>query len=1050
MDRLCIIQTSAEDKDWHITGMHRIYSDCKLCIVVPGGMRHLVSLDKETFWIHRSWTLLEAIAPSEVMVLLQWTLGPGIGLSHSAVIEEVVPCKSMMMPLAPLLEVAAVGYMIFLPQSQDHPAQPITLQVSIFGTLPSRPSDGDIPFWRQQHKFVAPHVHALAMVLASRSSIEERGFTIWQSAFLRTCARPVDLVLSVMGLFGVSLDPSAFSEDDQRSALIALAREVLEAGGSASWLGAAARLEPDLYMSTFPTLPQASNAGAAFVRHRGRLCEVEEVVGPPVRFHDRATSFPRGCLDETGCLTFTARYIRLRSVDVDDWGPDPYATAVDHSRWVSTSESEEVHGSSSGGSPVYGAFLGAFEERSPGTTLALNRDVVRLMVLEETSPDYFFLRTYLCMSWNELENARAWPEREFCAGGLEPKTKTAIASGHQVLGHEVGRDYRTICAMLANSLPDRGLDITSSATPCRLRLIDCEAFTERGILRLLEFTDFPMVPYSAISYPWRGVPADTASVGPRFSVAGAEDADPVGIDVLQHACVASLIRNCPYLWMDRLCIMQTNRADRNWQIRHMYRVYKSCALCIVVPGGIQRLVRLNEETSWIYRSWTLQEALAPPAAIVLFSWELGWGETSVSRSPALVREVVPGQSAIAPLTAILEACAVGFLSFIPSAIGLPLHGVAELRVIASVFSSPESHSRPGSADAKAAPSRRLLSPNVVALSIAMDPILTVEPDVRAHAAWQSALMRTSSRPVDMVFSIMGLFGVTLDPSAFHKDDRRAATIALAQAILKSGQSASWLGAAFTLKPDRCLSTFPMFPRTSVSGMALVQTEFGGMREVSELVDHVGYPNSRILEPLPKGTMDDAGSFRFATHAIKIVAAEAGQSTVFEAVDRSRWTQDENSCSAESSLSVYAALLGFFDKYYPGVTPAYGKDNIRLMVLEEYRTGIFHLRTYFCMGVGDRDTVLGWPAREFCVGGRDTLGSLSPQLIAVHVPFSDEDIAIGTSSPIPRSGLTAMLEEETRLDAEGALPQRGLERLRRDVLQSHGDEFFVWTGPPSLD
>ncbi|KAI0698208.1 hypothetical protein C8T65DRAFT_710235 [Cerioporus squamosus] len=584
---------------------------------------------------------------------------------------------------------------------------------------------------------------------------------------------------------------------------------------------------------------------------------------------------------------------------------------------------------------------------------------------------------------------------------------------------------------------------TSSAGPAFVqhvgRLCEIEevvsppAVAERGVFRLLEFTEFPTVPYSAISYPWRGVPGDPVSVAPGFSVEGAEDADPVGVDVLRHACIASLIRGCPYLWLDRLCVMQTNRADRNWQIRHMYRVYKSCALCIVVPGGIQRLVRLDEETSWIHRSWTLQEALAPPSVIVLFAWELGWGETSAGRSPALVREVVPGQSAMAPLTVILEACAVGFLSFIPSAIGLPLREVAELRVIASVFSSSQSTRDP--VDSSAASNRRLLSPNVVALSIAMDPILTVEPDVRAHAAWQSALMRTSSRPVDMVFSVMGLFGITLDPSAFSKDDRRGATVALAQAILKSGQSASWLGAAFMLRPDRCLSTFPTFPRTSVSGMALVQTKLGRMREVSELVDYVGYPNTRILEPLPKGTMDDSGH-------LTVQRAGEGYFPVFEALDGTRWTPHV--------MSAYAALLGFFDKYYPGVTPAYGKDNIRVMVLEEHRAGVSHLRTYFVMGVGERDTVLEWPAREFCVGGLDTIGSLSPEALAVQLPSSDGVKADSATSPIPRSGLTARLEEETRLNAEGALPQQVVEQLRRDALQRRRGGFFVWTGPPSLN
>lgn len=47
-------------------------------------------------------------------------------------------------------------------------------------------------------------------------------------------------------------------------------------------------------------------------------------------------------------------------------------------------------------------------------------------------------------------------------------------------------------------------------------------------------------------------------------------------------------------------------------------------------------------------------------------------------------------------------------------------------------------------------------------------------------------MRTSSRPVDMDFKIIGLFGITLDTSKFRKQDRVAVTIELAQAIMDKG------------------------------------------------------------------------------------------------------------------------------------------------------------------------------------------------------------------------------------------------------------------------
>ncbi len=86
------------------------------------------------------------------------------------------------------------------------------------------------------------------------------------------------------------------------------------------------------------------------------------------------------------------------------------------------------------------------------------------------------------------------------------------------------------------------------------------------------------------------------------------------------------------------------------------------------------------------------------------------------------------------------------------------------------------------------PTRKLFYPNVAALCIAMDN--DMDEDTKLYAIWKSALMQTSSRPVDMVFSIMGLFGVTLDPICFTKDDRLSATIALARAILEKGGRAT--------------------------------------------------------------------------------------------------------------------------------------------------------------------------------------------------------------------------------------------------------------------
>ena len=146
--------------------------------------------------------------------------------------------------------------------------------------------------------------------------------------------------------------------------------------------------------------------------------------------------------------------------------------------------------------------------------------------------------------------------------------------------------------------------------------------------------------------------------------------------------------------------------------------------------------------------------------------------------------------------------------------------------------------------------------------------LAPDPDARNHTIWQGALMRTSSRPVDMVFSIMGLFWVILDHNMFEAENRIGATVALAKEILRKGGRASWLGMSFRLPPCSMLCTFSVFAETSVSGKALVRTRTG-LREAAEFVDGE-YPNELGLGALPGGTMDDDGYFTFSARALRLV------------------------------------------------------------------------------------------------------------------------------------------------------------------------------------
>jgi hypothetical protein len=97
-----------------------------------------------------------------------------------------------------------------------------------------------------------------------------------------------------------------------------------------------------------------------------------------------------------------------------------------------------------------------------------------------------------------------------------------------------------------------------------------------------------------------------------------------------------------------------------------------------------------------------------------------------------VSEVTPNESAVMPAADVLNACVVGYLQFTSPRCPSPF------LIRSRIFGAA--------------------SPNLYATSVAMSEEPAPDPDARNHAIWQSALMRTSSRPVDMVFSIMGLWG----------------------------------------------------------------------------------------------------------------------------------------------------------------------------------------------------------------------------------------------------------------------------------------------------
>ncbi|KAK1233415.1 hypothetical protein PQX77_003429 [Marasmius sp. AFHP31] len=180
-------------------------------------------------------------------------------------------------------------------------------------------------------------------------------------------------------------------------------------------------------------------------------------------------------------------------------------------------------------------------------------------------------------------------------------------------------------------------DITTSATPKRIRFVDCRRLLEHGHLRVVELEDYnaiSQVPYSAISYVWRSNYRDenpdalpTGSSG-TFVVKDVElDGDPISIDILLCAAKVSLDSGLPFTWVDRLCIIQKEvvKLDKSWQLERMHSLYQGSGQCIICPDGLFTMALPEQHSPWLERIWTMEEGLLPENAQILFAWKRGPG-----------------------------------------------------------------------------------------------------------------------------------------------------------------------------------------------------------------------------------------------------------------------------------------------------------------------------------------------------------------------------------------------------------------------------------------
>ncbi|KAI3611673.1 het domain containing protein [Moniliophthora roreri] len=322
-----------------------------------------------------------------------------------------------------------------------------------------------------------------------------------------------------------------------------------------------------------------------------------------------------------------------------------------------------------------------------------------------------------------------------------------------------------------DALQNTTVDLTSHLTEKRYRFIDADAFVHNRTLVIHERSSLPDL-YTVISYVWFGLIAEPSQLEQEGSFRVScgfhndgmprEDGGPISLKVLEHACRWASNSSSSYLWLDRLCILQTSKQDKAWQISRMYDIYEGSEQCIVLPGGLQRLASVFDETSWADRAWTYQEAIVTwdYAVVLTRDWYRPKGEQ---------HWLVDGECH----WQYLQQLFVEGDNLLTRQFGTKNVGENPCLILGR--------------NGKALNVLRRIVEYKAFNHLAVEGEETISQQTIRQLVLQGVAMRTSSRPVDMALSILGLVGVE-DAfrdrvGEFQENERFRATLTLVEAML---------------------------------------------------------------------------------------------------------------------------------------------------------------------------------------------------------------------------------------------------------------------------
>jgi hypothetical protein len=291
----------------------------------------------------------------------------------------------------------------------------------------------------------------------------------------------------------------------------------------------------------------------------------------------------------------------------------------------------------------------------------------------------------------------------------------------------------------------------------KLKLYEWKSLRRRGYhASASDPSNYPT--YAAISHVWdmsEEVKRIAGEAGRPLHVEIPEGLHTISWHGLQEAANAAHQLQCEYIWLDLICLDQIPRDDpvESWrgddgekeeQIGNMANIYKFAKAVIIMVGGVSAVQGVDTPSAWMDRAWTLQEsAICLRDTYVYVQWPYA------NRFTVNPEAKIPYEVDFIPVEGEHQKALIELLDLL------------EMPDLSKYRTSPDL-GLPSNFQVRCLDGHKDGSQCRTAKTALLAVLKATNDRMRQAGVWRSILLRTSTHPVDVVYSVIGLLGVEVD------------------------------------------------------------------------------------------------------------------------------------------------------------------------------------------------------------------------------------------------------------------------------------------------